>query len=1577
MRIKRSVLLALVLIFCSVSVTGAVARYRVGSDSHVDASAVDSGAFTKVLAGTVGAPAYTTVGDTDTGMWFPSANNVGISVGAFLALTMDVNGNHILSSTLDAATGNEEAFRINYTVNKATSGNDTGLVINQTDTASPGTSNILDLRVANVSVFTVDTTGTVTTGDTAPKGATYITQTSNSTLTAEQPLDALSSGIMRVANATGVITALTDSAGIAANISDETGTNLLVFNTNASLITPDIGVATGTSLDLNGILDMSDNEISDVGYIDFNLINGVAQLEGRMVWNEDDGTLNVGMKGGVVNLQVGQEQLVRGTNKTGVTITDGMATRISGASGNKPEFGLAEADVLASAGTIGLATEDIANNAQGYVTTHGLVRDLDTTGTPVGETWLDANRLYVSNTSGELTNVAPISDERKIFIGIVLNAHATQGIIWVSPINTSYLRELSGNNFSTETQYDHVEFNGTVWENVSAMTIAGANISTSDITLKDGTPPTVDGRIEYDTTLELIQVGDDGVATLDFYPNAHTTDTHLTQEEVEDFAGALITDGTGIRTGISVVYQDSTADVDFIVDHDTANNFVSGEHYLQSAIVETGIIATGVWNGTSIADANVDNNITLDNITQITTKSHASLTDIGSNTHAQIDTHLADTSDPHGVTLTQTNINIIGALDATAATSTIPTEVDTVSTPTVEGMQIWNSTNDVMAVGDAVGTGYFAKAASDGDALAGDTATGFFDAGTTEHERGGLEADINAYDGLIGITGGTTYNQTFTDTQIVIGDGAGAPTSAALSGDVGMTNGGVVSVNSVQPNAVALSTDTTGNYVATLADAGNSTITVANSGSEGAAVTVDLTANGVDDTHIDWGTGANQVSLDDMPEGDSAYYTYNSWNGTIKEMFDATISSDGVTVTMSIEKSGTGDLTYQFSSGTAIYDCTPADTITLTVGTDISPQSNWIYLLQTAPTTLVKSTSSWPSAEHIKIAYFFVQSAASVQADGGTLINQNWNNMLAGSNGQGHITHISQKLRHIGPTYFSGVDGNGATASYYTISASNTEFLSTSGVVEQLHAHTFPAFSTPTNTIHVVNSSVSAYRDITDLFSITTDSTGATITNNKYFNLVIWGVINKSGEHQAVMVNVPDGFYNSQADAENDVLGYDNFAIPREFSLDSSNGFLIARTTFQMGATWTHVSTVDLRGTTPQSASGGASGVATSFPDSTFDIFGNLDNTKMIVFDVDTPITTGTTRTLSPLDKDYTIGDMVLASPGNLAGAWNMGSQNLTNVNIDSGTLDGITTLQMPSGDIGATGARITKGWFTDLEVTNAIAGSITGNAATVTTNANLTGPITSVGNATSIAAQTGTGSTFVMSVSPNITSPVIGDATGSSIILQNGTFPAFFKTTTSDDIIRWQRNSGSPSNVWALLADTASTSLKDITGGVTPMKWFETGDVTMPAGDFTITGDINPEADGTRDLGTQTTAQWANVWSDLVNGADYGYDNGWRTLEADTYAGYGTGIAFDFGAHFVKGKAYALARRKTGATKIIKGINEEGVEVDKVVDVMERYRPIHDRKPTFAVTNDFIEFKGRRLTAEMLDKLIALVSAE
>jgi hypothetical protein len=75
----------------------------------------------------------------------------------------------------------------------------------------------------------------------------------------------------------------------------------------------------------------------------------------------------------------------------------------------------------------------------------------------------------------------------------------------------------------------------------------------------------------------------------------------------------------------------------------------------------------------------------------------------------------------------------------------------------------------------------------------------------------------------------------------------------------------------------------------------------------------------------------------------------------------------------------------------------------------------------------------------------------------------------------------------------------------------------------------------------------------------------------------------------------------------------------------------------------------------------------------------------------------------------------------------------------------------------------------------------LNGNDAT---NANLTGPITSVGNATSVASQTGTGTTFVMNTNPTLVTPNIGVATGTSFqgIVGNvtpaaGTFTALTST--------------------------------------------------------------------------------------------------------------------------------------------------------------------------------------------------------
>ncbi len=74
-----------------------------------------------------------------------------------------------------------------------------------------------------------------------------------------------------------------------------------------------------------------------------------------------------------------------------------------------------------------------------------------------------------------------------------------------------------------------------------------------------------------------------------------------------------------------------------------------------ASIVTVGTITSGTWQGGVIADAYIANDITLTNITQITNRSHTSLSDIGTLSHATIDTYLDQavktTSEPLFVTV--------------------------------------------------------------------------------------------------------------------------------------------------------------------------------------------------------------------------------------------------------------------------------------------------------------------------------------------------------------------------------------------------------------------------------------------------------------------------------------------------------------------------------------------------------------------------------------------------------------------------------------------------------------------------------------------------------------------------------------------------------------------------------------------------------------------------------------------------------------------------------------------------------------------------------------------------------------
>ncbi len=271
-------------------------------------------------------------------------------------------------------------------------------------------------------------------------------------------------------------------------------------------------------------------------------------------------------------------------------------------------------------------------------------------------------------------------------------------------------------------------------------------------------------------------------------------------------------------------------------------------------------------------------------------------------------------------------------------------------------------------------------------------------------------------------------------------------------------------------------------------------------------------------------------------------------NGTIKESFNALVTSDGATVTLNLTKaSGDGNLTVQFSSGDVNFNVLDNGSIVLTAGADNSATENFIYVLESDGQTLVKSTSSFPDGvEHTKIGYFVVPSAGFVQANG-TYVNQNWNDDISGLDGMGDLAHIGEKLRRITASYFSGVAGNG-TDEYLTPTASNVEFNSTSGIIYQKHKQIFGAVDTNVSSVVLVkNWSGDAFHDLTNLFDITADSTGATIGNNTFVNLFYCGVGNKTGEYSPIVINLPDGFYNTQSAAKDDAGFYDYFVIPSEY----------------------------------------------------------------------------------------------------------------------------------------------------------------------------------------------------------------------------------------------------------------------------------------------------------------------------------------------------------------------------------------------------------------------------------------------
>lgn len=181
-------------------------------------------------------------------------------------------------------------------------------------------------------------------------------------------------------------------------------------------------------VNIDGTLNMLDNPITNVSYIAFETdANAPPWEEGLLFYDDDAKTIAVYNNESEVSLQVGQEMyLPRPTNKTGSTITNGQLVYVNGAQGSSSTIALAKADDPTTCQVLAMATHDIEDNTKGYVTTFGLVHDVDTDGISAGDA------VFLSaTTAGAFTDTSPTAPDFVIQVGRCLFENSTSGIITI------------------------------------------------------------------------------------------------------------------------------------------------------------------------------------------------------------------------------------------------------------------------------------------------------------------------------------------------------------------------------------------------------------------------------------------------------------------------------------------------------------------------------------------------------------------------------------------------------------------------------------------------------------------------------------------------------------------------------------------------------------------------------------------------------------------------------------------------------------------------------------------------------------------------------------------------------------------------------------------------------------------------------------------------------------------------------------------------------------------------------------------------------------------------------------------
>ena len=208
---------------------------------------------------------------------------------------------------------------------------------------------------------------------------------------------------------------------------------------------------------ISGSLTMS-GSITNVNNLDFNMASPVASAAGRFVWDDGNGSLDLGLKGGNVNLLLGQQTYARIFNAEATTLNKGEVVYISGSQGNRVSAKRADySGEQGSSTTIGFVAESIASGDEGFIISTGVLENLNTVGLTEGAL------LYLSS-SGQYSETKPIAPQHTVTLGYVERVHATVGSIYVKIDNGYELDELH-NVFTTGVSNgDLLMYSASLWK---------------------------------------------------------------------------------------------------------------------------------------------------------------------------------------------------------------------------------------------------------------------------------------------------------------------------------------------------------------------------------------------------------------------------------------------------------------------------------------------------------------------------------------------------------------------------------------------------------------------------------------------------------------------------------------------------------------------------------------------------------------------------------------------------------------------------------------------------------------------------------------------------------------------------------------------------------------------------------------------------------------------------------------------------------------------------------------------------------------------------------------------------------